>query len=438
MTKRLTTEQFIERAKSVHGENAFDYSCTEYVGNTEKVKIICKKCGYELNQPAYSHLRGYGCRKCSSKKLSEKYKFTNEQFVEKAKKVHGNKKFDYSCTEYVGYDKKVKIKCNDCGKYFMINPNSHLQGYGHGGCEVQKEKRRKSNVEQWIKRFTKNHGDKFDYSKLPDYISYREKYHIICKQCGEELYIFPHGHEKSIGCPKCEYNGTTLTNEQFIEKAKKVHGDKYDYSYSKYKSSHDIIIIDCLQHGEFQQRANDHLNGHGCPKCRIGGVVKTTYEIYKPQLEEIGIECRRNKEDENILETKCFYCDKWYVPLRQEIKNKISASKNIGGENNLYCSDKCKKACPTYGQSKYPKDFKIGTSREVQSSLRKLVLKRDNWTCQRCESQEDGLHCHHFEGILYNPIESADVDNCITLCKNCHKKAHKEMGCRYVDMQCKQ
>jgi 5-methylcytosine-specific restriction endonuclease McrA len=78
----------------------------------------------------------------------------------------------------------------------------------------------------------------------------------------------------------------------------------------------------------------------------------------------------------------------------------------------------------------------------VQPELRKLVLKRDNYTCIKCKKTQDelkvGLHCHHIEGIRHNPIESADVDICVTLCKNCHKKVHKQKGCTYNDFQCKE
>jgi hypothetical protein len=58
-----------------------------------------------------------------------------------------------------------------------------------------------------------------------------------------------------------------LTTKEFIERAKKVHGDKYNYSKVEYKSSNTKVTIICPVHGEFQQRPADHLNGAGCPKC---------------------------------------------------------------------------------------------------------------------------------------------------------------------------
>ena len=59
-----------------------------------------------------------------------------------------------------------------------------------------------------------------------------------------------------------------LVTEIFIEKAKKVHGDKYDYSKVNYTGGHNKVTIICPIHGEFEQTASNHLNGQGCVKCR--------------------------------------------------------------------------------------------------------------------------------------------------------------------------
>ena len=135
------------------------------------------------------------------------------------------------------------------------------------------------------------------------------------------------------------------------------------------------------------------------------------------------------------------YCGKYHQPTLKLVQAKIYCMSTGYGEQNLYCSNNCKKSCPTYKQIKYPKGHgKSGTSREVQPQLRKLVLKRDNYKCVRCGRgiDEVQLHCHHLTGVELNPVESADVDNCITLCKEHHKDAHKDIGCRYQDLQRKE
>lgn len=60
-----------------------------------------------------------------------------------------------------------------------------------------------------------------------------------------------------------------LTTEEFIRRAKSVHGDKYDYSKSACIAATEKLIINCRQHGDFHQVADSHLHRHGCPKCAI-------------------------------------------------------------------------------------------------------------------------------------------------------------------------
>ena len=59
-----------------------------------------------------------------------------------------------------------------------------------------------------------------------------------------------------------------LTTEEFISKAKEVHGNKYDYSKVEYVNNHTKVCIICPKHGEFWQTPNHHLLGHGCSKCK--------------------------------------------------------------------------------------------------------------------------------------------------------------------------
>jgi len=158
------------------------------------------------------------------------------------------------------------------------------------------------------------------------------------------------------------------------------------------------------------------------------------YNTYAPQINYVE-EVRRAPEDKNVLQVKCAYCGKWYTPTLRSIKNRINMLwGRLGGECRLYCSEGCKRECPTFYQQKFPKGFKKATSREVQPELRQLVLKRDNYTCQICDSTKS-LHCHHIEGVEQNPIESADIDMCITLCKSCHKWVHSKEGCKYYQLR---
>ena len=58
------------------------------------------------------------------------------------------------------------------------------------------------------------------------------------------------------------------TTEEFINDARKVHGDKYDYSKVEYVNNRTKVCIICPEHGEFWQTSGNHIQGNGCPKCR--------------------------------------------------------------------------------------------------------------------------------------------------------------------------
>ena len=58
-----------------------------------------------------------------------------------------------------------------------------------------------------------------------------------------------------------------LTTDSYIEKAKAINGDKYDYSKVKYINAVTKIHIICPEYGEFLQLPYNHLKGCGCPKC---------------------------------------------------------------------------------------------------------------------------------------------------------------------------
>ena len=55
--------------------------------------------------------------------------------------------------------------------------------------------------------------------------------------------------------------------ENFINKAKQIHNDKYDYSKVNYVNSKTKVCIICPKHGEFWQEPRHHLSKHGCPMC---------------------------------------------------------------------------------------------------------------------------------------------------------------------------
>ena len=257
MRKKLTTDQFIERAKLIHGDR-YDYSEVEYVDAITPVMIICSEHGCFTQTPNY-HSRGYGCPSCGSK-----LKITTDQFIERAKSIHGDR-YDYSMVEYTKARNKVNILCSEHGK-FKQTPSNHLTGRGCPSCACML----KSTTNQFIERAKLTHGDRYDYSMV-NYVNNYTKVNIICSEHGHFAQT-PNSHLSGNGCRHC--GRQTLTTDQFIERAKLTHGDRYDYSEVEYVNNRTTVMIICSEHGHFKQTPNIHLSGKGCPSC--GGKLKLT------------------------------------------------------------------------------------------------------------------------------------------------------------------
>jgi len=124
---------------------------------------------------------------------------------------------------------------------------------------------RRKTTEEFIEESKKIHGDRYDYSKV-NYINNITKIEIICKKHGI-FFQTPLGHLKTKGCPICSKEKTSLGKEGFIKLAKKIHGEKYDYSKVKYVNNKTKVEIICKIHGSFWQIPNRHLQGNGCSVC---------------------------------------------------------------------------------------------------------------------------------------------------------------------------
>ena len=250
------TTEFINKAKVVHG-NKYDYSKSIYKNTRTKIKIICKNHG-EFEQLSSKHLNNQGCAKCA-----RNYK-TITDFINEATQLHGDK-YDYSKVKYINSQTNVIIMCKIHGE-FEQRAFNHLIGQGCGKCAG----RQRQNID-FVNDAIKVHGDKYDYSKSI-YTKAQENVIIICKKHGEFEQRACH-HLNGHGCHKCgiEQSANNRNNDNliFIEKAKKIHGEVYDYSIVEYKKAHEKVKILCKKHGEFEQIPSDHFSGHGCHKCGI-------------------------------------------------------------------------------------------------------------------------------------------------------------------------
>lgn len=264
MPKRSTLEEFIAKAHAVHG-GKYDYSRVVYTNNRTKVCIICPEHG-EFWQSPEKHTLKRGCPACGVALVHDKQRSNVAEFIIKAKKIHGDK-YDYSKVNYQGNKVKVCISCPEHGDFWQV-PNSHLSGRGCPICgKAMTRSSLRDTLDSFIKKARVKHGDEYDYS-LVEYIDSIHKVKIICPEHG----VFeqtPAMHLSENGCPKCGIIKAHpfKDTETFIADARRIHGDKYDYSKTEYISVFKPITIICPKHGDFSQTPNSHLHGHGCPRC---------------------------------------------------------------------------------------------------------------------------------------------------------------------------
>lgn len=67
-----------------------------------------------------------------------------------------------------------------------------------------------------------------------------------------------------------------LTTQEFIDRARAVHGNKYNYDFVVYQSAREKVIIKCIKHGLFYQKSTSHLSGSDCPKCVVDARYSNT------------------------------------------------------------------------------------------------------------------------------------------------------------------
>lgn len=161
---------------------------------------------------------------------------------------------------------------------------------------------KKKTKEDFIKKARETHGDKYDYSKV-EYVGSKTNVCIICPEHGE-FWQQAGSHLQGVGCPKC--GGCYVpTTEEWITSARKIHGDKYDYSKAEYVNYTTKICIICPEHGDFWQRPNSHTQKQGCSKCAneinserkrssLSDFIKKAHKVHKDKYDYSKVEYVNN------------------------------------------------------------------------------------------------------------------------------------------------
>lgn len=226
-------------------------------------------------------------------------KYTTETFIQKAKSIHGNA-YTYLKVNYITSNIDVIITCNIHGDFPQIAA-SHLQGCGCRLCRIDNSKK---STDDFIKKAINKHGLLYDYSKVI-YVDARTDIIINCIKHGDFPQL-PYVHLFGSGCNQCYRESRRSSTDEFIEKAKLVHGNLYSYLNTLYVKGSLKVNITCPKHGEFWQTPEGHLAGNHCYKCNTTGYSKSciAWLEYIMQLENIYIQHAENIGEYRIPNTR--------------------------------------------------------------------------------------------------------------------------------------
>lgn len=252
-------------------------------------------------------------------------------------------------------------------------------------------------------------GTTYKNIKTNEYYTFIEE----CPVCGSQF--MKHRKNKTNCCSKaCSQSGQR--NHQF-GKTKEQNG-----WYGKTHSKETLAKLSKYNKGDNN-------------KAWKGGVVKKNlplYDTYAHQLDFIENVRPKYKDNLKLIEVKCKKCNKWFIPTRIAVRQRIVALNSVNDckEHNFYCSDECKNSCDIFhrfGGIKAKRKNEYGLS-----TWSKEVLKRSNYKCEYCG--EKATEAHHIHPKKLEPIYTLDPDNGVACCKKCHIKYCHQNECSFINL----
>nr|DAW74776.1 MAG TPA: restriction enzyme [Ackermannviridae sp.] len=314
-----------------------------------KVCIICHEHG-EFWQTPNEHKKGCGCPICGHIVTADSKRLSKEDFIKKANEIHKGK-YNYDKVVYKGSKTNVYIICHEHGE-FEQRPQDHIKGQGCPKCANEAtSKRCRWSKEDFIKKAIEIHKGKYDYTNV-EYKDSQTKVRIICPEHRHgEFWQTPAEHIRGKGCPKCG-GSYAPTTEEWIASARKVHGDKYDYSKVNYVSNKTKVCIICPKHvhGEFWQLPSHHTQGVGCPTCNLSHLERSVMNYFDEHEIAYDYQKRFNWLGRQSLD---FYLPDYNVGIECQGGQHFFPVEYFGGDNGFKQTlerDKRKKAlCEKHG-----------------------------------------------------------------------------------------
>jgi len=394
---RLAGEAFLRKARAVHGDR-YSYDNTTYRSARSEVSIRCLVHG-PFFQEARVHLAGSGCRLCGTEAMAQsRLTKAAAQYINQARTVHKDR-YSYDETIFKGSRQKVSIRCSDHG-VFRQYPHTHLKGSGCRKCAAEQHAWNRSKTSmQFIADARRVHGHLYDYSAVI-YQRRSSKITILCATHGPFEQGAGH-HLQGRGCPQCgnlkQADAKRRSEQEFVDMAVTVHGDRYGYENVKYKDMRSGVTIRCRQHEDFTQIASIHLKGSGCPRCaaeRAGNLrrkdtptfIKDARAVHGSRYSYDLVEYIANNRKVTII-------------CHQHSEFEVEPANHLNGQNCPTCRIDQLRLLRTKKQSEFLEEARElhGPRYDYSKTIYQHSLKKISITC-RIHDVFDQLPSAHLQG----------------------------------------
>ena len=327
---RFTSEFFIRKSKEIFGEDTYSYEKTVCNNSRDDVIITCKKHGDFVKKATVHIHQKQGCPMCS-RGINN-----TSEFILKAREIHGWK-YDYSKVNFVDMSTKITVICTKHGEFEVV-AGEHLRGCD---CEKCVRESHKKPLEKFIRDAKLSERN---ISLIGNYQSMLKKTWFKCDICGKEWETTPNKIQNGHGCHYC--NSGVKCTEDFIKRAKEIHGDKYDYSKVIYRGNTTPVTIVCPEHGEFDIAPIRFFNMvNPCKRCSRKS--KMEHDIML-MLDARKIKYTNNKTFKGFGNRSFdFYLDDYNILIECQGIQHFEAKDFFGGEKQFKKqkeSDRIKKA----------------------------------------------------------------------------------------------
>jgi len=182
-------------------------------------------------------------------------------------------------------------------------------------------------VKYLINKANLKHNNKYVYL-IETYTSARKPMTIVCPLHGETKQVLYTHIISKTGCRKCMFESKKYNTKIWINKAKSVHNNIYDYSKVVYMRNDIPITIICKTHGEFLQNPTTHLTGAGCIKCKYYKSRKTESEFINKSKKMFNNKYTYNDvvyvTHDNEVTLRCCLHGDFKITPKKHFKNKYT------------------------------------------------------------------------------------------------------------------